>query len=80
MGCSHSYHYPQTHDSPEESGCNHGESVEGNCSEDECPLGPEQYEYCSGSCARPGRGGCGQCPACMDWGDMEHDRRREDGL
>ena len=29
------------------------------------------------SCKSPGRGGCGSCDACLEWGDQEVLRRKE---
>jgi hypothetical protein len=31
----------------------------------------------NGDCRHPGPRGCGQCPGCSDWGDMELEQRRD---
>jgi hypothetical protein len=36
----------------------------------------EPPEYCDS----PGPKGCGGCPGCTDWGDMEYDRKRDKEL
>lgn len=33
----------------------------------------EPSEYCDS----PGRNGCGCCPGCADWADMEFERKRD---
>jgi len=36
-------------------------------------LEEEPGEYCDS----PGPRGCGCCPGCEDWGDMEYERRSD---
>jgi hypothetical protein len=42
---------------------------------DDCQV-DNQYTVCK----KPGRGGCGRCDACMDWGDQEYHYRKDEGL
>jgi hypothetical protein len=33
--------------------------------------GPSEY------CDSPGRGGCGCCPGCQEWGDMKFEEKQD---
>ena len=73
--CVYLKEFPETMTSPYESSCTHKDNETGICCEMDCPL--EEGDPLTMACKRPGRNGCGHCPLCEEWGDMEYQRRKD---
>ena len=73
--CTYFKEYPATWTSPYECCCTHKDNPSGDCDREDCPL--DEDDPLINSCANPGRGGCGQCESCMEYGDYMYERWKD---